>query len=136
MPVGIATFLSNHEPAIVTIVYPRRETPLPHHEISLMIKVIRRIRARNLHIGCVVMCGANSVSQCKAMVSNAGLEDHFHFAGEVVHQDCVATMKNGDVFVRTLTVSRSALFGDKGRDVRSVSGRSSRRSTPSREGAP
>lgn len=101
VPRGVEAFLSDRRPAIASVIHPRRETNLPHHEMSLMLVAIGQLRNRHPRIGCVVLGGADCVTQYKAMASEARLQDHFHFVGEAAHKDCLATMERCDLFVRT-----------------------------------
>ena len=99
-PEPIRTFLDKHAPALSSVVSARYETPLPHHEVSVLIDAVQRLRDRHPRIGCVVMGASECIEHYQAMVTEAELQDHFHFGGEVPHESCLATMRECDVFVR------------------------------------
>ncbi len=99
-PPSIGAFVRDHEPVVSTVVLARHETPLPYHEVSLLIDVVGRLRDRYPKIGCVVMGAAECIELFESVVAEADLQPHFHFGGEVAHEDCLATMQRSDVFVR------------------------------------
>jgi len=93
-------FVQAHDPVLCAIVHPRFETGIPHHEMNLLIQALDILSNSFSQVGCVVMGGAGYVSEYAQAVEQAGLADHFHFAGELSHGDCLAVMRASSVFVR------------------------------------
>lgn len=100
VPAPAASFLAGRSPVICTVVSPRHETGDPHHELRMLLGATERLRHAYPGLGCVVLGGADCVPEYQSMTWAVGLSEHFCFAGEVAHPDCLATMARADVFVR------------------------------------
>ena len=67
---------------------------------STLLDAIRELRRVHPLIGCVVMGDSERLSAGKKQATDAGLDEHLLFTGDVDHQTCLNIMARSSAFVR------------------------------------
>jgi len=100
LPQSVTAFLNTHDPVLATVVHPRFETGIPHHEIETLLPALDRLRTTHPSLGCVVVGGSDAVDRYRQLASAAGMSAAMCFAGELAHEQCLAVIRQASVFVR------------------------------------
>jgi len=97
---AVRGFLERHDPVICSVVLPRHESGRPYHEVELLAELVAKVRPIHPNVGCVVLGSEVAIPFHREIVKDRCVADHFHFAGEVPHDQCLGTLSMASVFVR------------------------------------
>ena len=95
-PEAVARFCSGRRPLLVSVVILRREYDLPN-----LLRAFRELRRDYPAAGLVVIGGGEEEAQVLDLVRHWKLDESVFLVGWVRHDECLAIIRQADVFVRT-----------------------------------
>jgi glycosyltransferase involved in cell wall biosynthesis len=95
-PEAVMRFASKHGPLVASVVIFRREYDLP-----TLLQAFRDLRKEYPTAGLVVVGGGEEEGKVRELINLWQIEESVLLAGWVTHGDCLAIMREADVFVRT-----------------------------------
>ncbi len=95
-PEAVARFSAGHSPLLVSVVILRREYDLP-----TLLRAFRDLRSDFPAAGLVVIGGGEDEAAVRDLIRLWGLEDSVRLTGWVRHEECLAIIREADLFVRT-----------------------------------
>jgi glycosyltransferase involved in cell wall biosynthesis len=93
-PAPVEQWMASHSPVVSSIMFFR-----PEYGFELLVEAVSRLRHQYPRIGCIVI-GGEDPEQALALVERRGLSDVMLLAGDLDHEQCLATLARSTVFVR------------------------------------